>query len=42
MLFVYRREATRKKLEEDAAKIELIQSEKERLKASRGKLTFET
>lgn len=38
----HRRETTRRKLKEDAAKIELLRSEKERLKATRGQLSSET
>ncbi|CAM9547761.1 unnamed protein product, partial [Hapterophycus canaliculatus] len=37
-----RRETTRRKLEQDAAKVVLLRSEKERLKATRGKLSSET
>lgn len=40
--FRYRREITRRKLEQDAAKIELLRSEKERIQATRGQLSSET
>lgn len=39
---LHRREVTRRRLEEGAAKVQFLRSEKERLKTTRGKLSLET